>query len=125
MTRRATASSLATALLAALALAAPSCRQTPPQTAGIDLQGMDKSVAPGDDFNEYTNGGWMKATAIPADKASYGIFAILADETRARNRALLEDAAKASNAGGDARKIGDYYWTFMDEAATEQKGAEP
>jgi predicted metalloendopeptidase len=36
---------------------------TPPSLgAGIDVTGMDKSVAPGDDFNTYANGGWIKAT---------------------------------------------------------------
>ena len=39
---------------------------------GIDLAGMNKSVVPGDDFNAYANGGWIKATPIPPDKASYG-----------------------------------------------------
>ena len=87
---------------------------------------MDKSVAPGDDFNGYANGGWLKATPIPADKSGYGIDAILADETRKRTLALFEEAAKAGAAAdGNARKIGDYYSSFMDEAAIEAKGIEP
>jgi predicted metalloendopeptidase len=109
----------------ALLILLAACRQTPPpQTAGIDLAAMDKSVPPGDDFNAYTNGGWLKATQIPADKASYGVFAILADETRTRNRALIEDASKQTSSG-DLHRVGDYYATFMDEAAIEQKGADP
>src|SRR5437667_4817577 len=80
---------LAITLFATAVLAIPGCMppSTPPAaapTAGIDLAGMDKSVAPGDDFNAYVNGGWIKATPIPPDKPSYGIFAILADETRKR-----------------------------------------
>src|ERR1035441_2496733 len=43
-------------------------------------------------------GGWLKATPIPPDKAGYGIFTILADETRTRTRALIEEAAKAAPA---------------------------
>jgi predicted metalloendopeptidase len=93
---------------------------------GIDVSGMDKSVAPGDDFNAYTNGGWIKATAIPADKPSYGLFAILADETRKRNLTLIEESAKAGSGGSaDARKIADFYSSFMDEAAIESKGLAP
>src|SRR5437762_2486799 len=68
---------------------------TSPASSGIDLAGMDKSVAPGDDFNGYANGGWLKATPIPADKASYGIFAILADETRKQTVSLIQDSANA------------------------------
>ena len=118
---------LAVIVLAVAFAAAPACRKTPPALgAGIDLAGMDKSVAPGDDFNAYANGGWLKATPIPPDKAGYGIFTILADETRTRTRALIEEVAKAAPAGNaDARKIGDYYASFMDEAAIESKGIEP
>jgi putative endopeptidase len=112
-------------LISALALA--SCGQKASSlNAGIDVAGMDKSAVPGDDFNAYANGGWSKATPIPADKASYGIFAILADQTRTRTRALIEDAAKAtSGASADSRKIGDYYASFIDEAAIESKGIAP
>jgi predicted metalloendopeptidase len=86
---------------------------------------MDKSVAPGDDFNAYTNGGWIKATPIPADKSSYGAGAILADETRKRLQTLFQESSGATAATGDARKIGDYYSTYMDEAAIESKGIAP
>ena len=35
---------------------------------GIDIQGMDRSAKPGDDFFEYVNGSWPKNTPIPADR---------------------------------------------------------
>src|SRR5262247_3746713 len=54
----------------------------PAQPRGIDLAGMDRSVAPGDDFFAFANGGWIKATTIPADKAEWGVAAILIDQTR-------------------------------------------
>src|ERR1041385_1818053 len=100
---------LATFLTAACAVA-PGCRKpAPSQPSGIDLAGMDKSVPPGDDFNAYANAGWLKATPIPADKASYGIGAILSDETRTRTRALIEDAAKSSGGSADYGKVGAYF----------------
>ena len=112
-------------LIAAIAAGSPGCRKAQP-AAGIDLAGMDKSVAPGDDFSAYANGGWIKATPIPADKASYGVFAMLADETRKRLLALIQESANAGSAAGqDARKIGDFYASFMDEAAIESKGIAP
>jgi predicted metalloendopeptidase len=117
---------LAAILLAVIIAAAPSCRTAPPLSSGIDVAGMDTSVAPGDDFNAYANGGWIKATPIPADKPSYGLFEKLADETRQRVQTLVQEAGQAGPAGGDdARKIADYYSTFMDEAAIEGKGTEP
>src|ERR1044071_2701144 len=79
---------------------ATACRSTSPAVSnepasGIDLAGMDQSVTPGNDFNAYANGGWLKATPIPPDKSSYGIFAILADETRKQTVALIQDSANA------------------------------
>jgi putative endopeptidase len=114
-------------LLALVLAAAPACtsKKSVP-SADIDLAGMDKSIAPGDDFNAYTNGGWSKSTPIPADKSGYGLDAILIDETRKRTLSLIEDAAKGGTAASeDSRKIGDFYASFMDEAAIESKGMAP
>ena len=87
---------------------------------------MDTSIAPGDDFNAYTNGGWIKATPIPADKSSYGTGAILVDEVRKRTQALIQEPANTGSAANeDARKIGDFYSSYMDEAAIESKGITP
>src|ERR1051326_4034994 len=115
--------------LLVLVLAA-SCRSTAPPapalTSGIDFMGMDKSVNPGDDFFAYANGGWLNSTPIPADKASYGIFSILADETRKRTVARIQEAAAATPAASeDARRIGNFYSSYMDEAAIESKGTAP
>jgi predicted metalloendopeptidase len=114
-------------LLAAMLAAASACStKKPAQNADIDLAGMDKSAAPGDDFNAYANGGWIKSTPIPADKAAYGIDTILTDETRKRTLSLIQDAAKAgAPAGPDAGKVGDFYAAFMDETAIESKGVAP
>lgn len=96
------------------------------QDAGIDLAGMDKSILPGDDFNAYTNGGWVKSTPIPADKSSFGIDAILADETRKRTLSLIDSVTKSGvPVNEDGRKMGDFYSSFMDEAAIESKGIAP
>lgn len=48
-------------------------------TFGFDTSGMDRSVAPGDDFYAFANGEWAKKTAIPADKSNYGMFTALDD----------------------------------------------
>ena len=86
---------------------------------GVDIAGMDKTVAPGDDFYDFVNGGWGKATAIPSDKASYGAFDTLADLSRNRTRAILE----AQQAQGG--KIGAAYAGYLDTAAIEAKGLAP
>jgi predicted metalloendopeptidase len=95
-------------------------------TTGIDLAGLDKSVSPGDDFFAYSNGSWLKSTEIPPDKASHGIFSILADQTRKQTVTLIQDSANAGpNASAEAKKTGDFYSSYMDEAGIESKGITP
>ena len=127
------------ALLACLSCArsakeAPARAATPaPSTAaeaafapGLDLDGMDRAVAPGDDFFRYANGTWLKRAEIPADRAAWGTASILDELTSKRTRELVENAAKSSApAGSEERKIGDTFATFMDEAAIEAKGLAP
>ena len=93
--------------------------------AGIDRAAMDMSVAPGDDFWTYANGAWVKAHPIPADRSSYGVDAILKEETGKRTVDLIQAAAQDAKSGSDAQRVGDYYASFMDEAGIEAKGAAP
>ena len=94
--------------------------------SGIDAAGMDKSVAPGDDFYAYANGGWIKATPIPADKSEYGVATILVDQTRKQTVEIIQDPANSGpSATPDGRKVGDFYASYMDEAGIESKGVTP
>ncbi|MCC6943926.1 MAG: hypothetical protein IT335_05075, partial [Thermomicrobiales bacterium] len=55
----------------------------------LDLSDMDQSVAPGEDFFRFVNGGWLDRTAIPADWPSYGVFEELIERTDAQVIELL------------------------------------
>ncbi len=93
---------------------------------GVDTAGMDKNVKPGDDFFAYVNGNWAKTTQIPADRSSYGGFAVLRDLSEARVRQLVESyPAGDPTAGGDQPKVSALYRNFMDEAAAERIDAIP
>ncbi len=97
-----------------------------PSVHGIDLAGMDRSVSPGDDFYGYANGAWMKATEIAPDRSSAGVWDVLRERATARTHDLLERAAASTApAGSDERKAGDYYASYLDEAAIEAKGIAP
>ncbi|WP_353205123.1 M13-type metalloendopeptidase [Sphingomonas sp.] len=87
---------------------------------GFDVAGMDRSVKPGDDFAAFSGGTWSKTTEIPADRATWGMFNVLQDVSNEQTRAILDEAAKAPGS-----KIGDFYATFMDEAAIDAKGVDP
>ena len=105
---------------------------TPPPTPhygswGFDLAGRDLAVKPGDNFYDYADGTYVKNLVIPADKSSYGSFALLADLSQARTHAILEEmAAKApSNPTTDDGKIGAFYKAFMDERTVQARGIAP
>jgi len=93
---------------------------------GIAVEHMDRSVRPQDDFFSFVSGNWVKNTEIPADQTIYGSFAILREETAAKVRALVQDAAaKKAAPGTNAQKVGDFYRAYMDEARIEQLGLKP
>ncbi len=71
-----------------------------PLVSGIDTGAMDKSVRPGDDFFMFMNGAWIEETEIPADKASYGGFTVLRDESTENVKAIIEESATGDFAKG-------------------------
>ncbi len=117
---------LAVTLLAATAIGGLTFAQTPPASGpeigsfGFDETGIDNSTAPGDDFSKYAGGAWEARTEIPADKATYGMFNALADRSLEQTRTILELAQQTPG-----NKIGDFYASFMDEAAVNAKGITP
>ena len=95
-------------------------------TSGINKKNMDTLVKPVDNFSAYVNGTWLKTAKIPADKASYGVFDLLYDQSQKDVKAIIEEAAKGTNIqGSDEQKIGDYYASFMDRKGRDAKGVGP
>ena len=113
------------AVLAAILLMA-SCAKKEELTSGINKKNMDTAVKPGDNFANYVNGTWLRAMKIPADKASYGAFDLLYDQSQKDVKAIIEDAAKSNAAdGSDEQKIGDCYASFMNRKDRNAKGIKP
>jgi putative endopeptidase len=108
------------ALILSSAAAAPA-----PDHHGLDLSAIDRSVTPGDDFFRYGNGAWLQRTEIPPDRSSWGNGAMLTELTAQRTAELIRTAAAAASADSESRKVGDYYDSFMDEAAIERLGTQP
>jgi putative endopeptidase len=110
---------------AAVAAAAESDAEAPadrPQIGsfGFDEAGMDRSVAPGENFYRFANGTWAKNTAIPSDRSNYGMFTLLDDLSRQRTREILDEVKGDPNS-----KIGNAYAAYLDEAAIESRGLAP
>ena len=87
---------------------------------GFDEAGMDRQVKPGDSFADFASGSWKKTTDIPADRSAYGMFHRLQDRSLEQTRAILEESAAKPGS-----KIGDFYASYMDQAAIDGKGATP
>ena len=94
-------------------------------TRAAALTGMDRSIAPGNDFFSYANGSWLKATRIPPDRSVFGPSAVLVELSSQRVAESIRDVAATAAPGTEARKIGDYYTAFMDETGIEKRGLAP
>jgi len=87
---------------------------------------VDPATRPGADFFQYANGGWLAKNPIPPSESGWGIGDLVDEETYARIRKINEDAAaSAAEPGTDARRIGDFWATGMDEARADSLGAAP
>jgi putative endopeptidase len=103
-------------------------QQAAPLTTGIDRTTGDPSVRIQDDAFRSVEGKWLAETPIPADKSSIGGFDKLYEETQPQLRELIENSSHVANvpaSAADAKKIGDLYASFMDEAKIEGLGLKP
>lgn len=118
--------------LASLVLALPFlssfAQNSAPKTDvhGIQVENLDRAVAPGDDFYMYANGSWIKRTEIPPDRPAVGVFNELTVLTNKRTAGIIEEVSKANAAAGSSsRQISDLYNSFMNEAGIEARGLSP
>jgi putative endopeptidase len=98
----------------------------PKQMQSFDLNAIDKSVDPCNDFYHFACGNWIKQNPIPADQSRWGRF----NELHERNQIILKNILEKQSADNSSRspndqKIGDYYSSCMDEAAIEAQGTKP
>src|SRR5207253_8300158 len=91
----------------------------------FDTRNMDTSVKPCDDFFLYANGGWIKRTPIPPEYSRWGSFNQLIAQNNDALHAIAEKAAKANSNEADAKKVGDYYASGMDEKTIEAMRTKP
>lgn len=93
---------------------------------GINLEFMDRTVKPGDDFFRFVNGTWYDKTEIPADKTRWGSFDELRQNTDKDALAILKEAAaKKLDPKSDQAKAVNVYRTFMDTVARNKQGIKP
>ncbi|WP_374008769.1 M13 family metallopeptidase [Leifsonia sp. LS-T14] len=84
---------------------------------------LDPATRPQDDLFRHVNGKWLDRTEIPADKARWGSFMILAEESEAAVHEIVERAQHAEE-GTEERRFGDLFTSFMDEERVDALGVE-
>ncbi|PNQ74627.1 M13 family peptidase [Hanstruepera neustonica] len=100
---------------------------------GINLDYMDTSVKPNEDFFRYVNGNWLDTNEIPDDRSNWGSFSELRKKTDADALSILE-AAMSDNKdiekiqilpGSDQEKAVHFYQTIMDTVGRNEQGIKP
>lgn len=94
---------------------------------GIDLEYMDTSVRPQDDFFTYVNGKWVKETEIPDDEVRWGGFGVLRKQTRSDVLEILKTAEESGkyNASSDQGKAIQVFNSYMDTTSRNETGIQP
>jgi endothelin-converting enzyme/putative endopeptidase len=96
-----------------------------PYSPSLDVTSLDKSVDPCVDFYKFSCGGWQKNNPIPADQASWSVYAKLAQENQQFLWGILDQDAKATNRTPVQQEVGDYFAACMNTAAIDEKGLKP
>lgn len=93
----------------------------------IDPSNMDLTVKPGDDFQNYAGGVWLKNNPVPPKETTWGSFSILRDFNVKAVREILNEAAadKKATPGSVKKRVGDFYAAAMDSMAIENAGFAP
>ena len=92
--------------------------------SGIAIDDLSTTIRPQDDLFRYVNGNWIDRTEIPADRARYGSFYLLAEEAERAVRDIIIDAQNAADDTPE-RQFGDLYASFIDEERIEKLGVTP
>lgn len=93
-------------------------------TKAIDPVNMDQNVKPGNNFYEFSNGGWIKANPVPPEFSIYGAFTVIYEQNEKQLKSLVDEVSANQNAasGSVDQKIRDMYNSGMDTARIEELG---
>ncbi len=91
------------------------CAGKEKKVPAIDLENLDTSVAPNEDFYQYATGGWQKNNPMKPEFSRYGSFDVLRENNEVLIRDLFAEMKPGAPKGSVEQKIGDLYLLGMDE----------
>jgi len=113
--------------LTASAFTSGFAQETKKETIGINLEYMDKSVKPSDDFFRFVNGNWLDKNEIPADRTRWGSFDELRKKTDDDMKVILNEALlnPTYTDNTDQGKALNLYRSIMDTVSRNKLGIKP
>lgn len=92
----------------------------------VEIQGIDSTLKPGDNFFLYADGKWYDTAQIPTTQAGVGTYMFMNYPQRIRLQNILDSVSQAKNAEGSIeQKVGDFYASGMDTATINKRGYDP
>ena len=114
------------AIIATAAMAASCSHGNSEHLASINPDYIDTTIAPGHDFYNRINKGWIEANPLTGEHARYGRFDVINYTCEARVRSLVEGlGATNPQPGSVAHKVWTVYSLAMDTARRNAEGATP
>jgi len=110
-----------------LLFALVTCNQSnSPRKSLVDVEGIDSSIKPGDNFFLYVNGKWYDTAEIAADQSGVGSYSFMNIPQKKLLQHILDSVSKMEiGKGSIEQKIGDFYASGMDTLTINKRGFEP
>lgn len=97
------------------------------QPVAFDVNDMDSSHKPCENFYAYSIGNWQKENPVPSTESRWMSFNILGEANKAKLQIILDETAEKKDAvkGSSAQIIRDYYLSVLDTNGTAELGMQP
>ncbi len=89
------------------------------------LEHFDPAIRPQDDLYRHVNGAWLATATIPDDRANWGAFAQLREDSELAVRDIITGLTPDADPHSEASLVAKLYASFMDEARIEALGVSP
>jgi len=104
---------------------------TPPEetvekTPAFDINQIDSSYSPCEDFEQFAVGNWLKNNPVPESESRWGSFNLVHDANEIKLRTIVEEAAKAkAKKNTFLQQVGDFYTSALDSTTINELGIQP